>query len=179
MAEPAVEIRRSARRRTTVSVRREGEKYVALVPARMTRAQEAEVVDRLIRRLRQREGRTRVDGDADLTARAKDVATLLVPDRPELVERLASVAWSDATTRWGSCSTVSGRIRISTRLRGAPTWVVDHVLLHELAHLVEPGHGPAFHAIADRHPKRERAEGFLAGLAMGLGSEPADTAELD
>ena len=44
--------------------------------------------------------------------------------------------------------------------------MLDAVIVHELAHLVELGHGPEFQALADRYPKQERAYGFL--LAMQL-----------
>jgi predicted metal-dependent hydrolase len=49
---------------------------------------------------------------------------------------------------------------------GFPRWVLDAVIVHELAHLVEASHSAAFHALADRYPKQERAYGFL--LAMQL-----------
>ena len=57
-------------------------------------------------------------------------------------------------------------LRITDRIAGFPEWVIDAVIVHELAHLVELGHGPEFHALADRYPKQERAYGFL--LAMQL-----------
>ena len=69
-------------------------------------------------------------------------------------------------SRWGSCSPASGEIRISDRVAPFPGWVLDAVIVHELAHLVEANHSPAFHALADRYPKQERAYGFL--LAMQL-----------
>jgi len=42
-----------------------------------------------------------------------------------------------------------------------PAWVLDYVLIHELAHLIEFNHGPAFDAIVARYPKAERARGYL------------------
>jgi predicted metal-dependent hydrolase len=68
--------------------------------------------------------------------------------------------------RWGSCTPQDGTIRISSRVQGYPGWVVDAVIVHELAHLVEANHSPAFHALADRFPRQERATGFL--IAKGL-----------
>ena len=54
----------------------------------------------------------------------------------------ASVRWvSNQESRWGSCTPAEGSIRISDKVRGMPGWVLDYVLLHELAHLIEPGHG--------------------------------------
>ncbi|RSZ56532.1 M48 family metallopeptidase [Massilia atriviolacea] len=59
--------------------------------------------------------------------------------------RHASLTLSSAGTRWGSC-TVDGRIRLNWRLiHYAPT-LIDYVVAHELAHLLEMNHSPRFWA---------------------------------
>jgi hypothetical protein len=50
-----------------------------------------------------------------------------------------------------------------------PAWVVDYVLVHELAHLLVPGHGPEFWAVVDAFPRTERARGYLEGFATASG----------
>ncbi len=75
--------------------------------------------------------------------------------------------------RWGSCTVTDGSIRISTRLRGMPEWVLDYVLLHELAHLLHAGHGPEFWALLEAYPRTERAKGFLEGVTFA-GESPQD-----
>ena len=52
-----------------------------------------------------------------------------------------------------------------------PAWVVDYVLLHELAHLLETGHTPTFWRLVERYPRAERARGFLEGMALASGLE--------
>src|SRR5699024_9714247 len=78
-----------------------------------------------------------------------------------------SVSWvSNQRKRWGSCTPQTGTIRISDQVRDMPPWVLDYVLLHELAHLLENGHGPAFQSLTDRYPDKARARGFLDGVAF-------------
>ncbi len=90
------------------------------------------------------------------------------------------------TTRWASCTVEDATIRISSRLRIMPSWVLDYVLVHELAHLRVPGHGPKFWALVERYPKTERARGYLDGVsaAAALQLEPgtanaADSSDSD
>ncbi|MTB50625.1 M48 family metallopeptidase [Lewinella sp. W8] len=60
-----------------------------------------------------------------------------------------SVKLSDTYSRWGSCS-VKGNINLATRLLLAPDPVLDAVIVHELAHLVEHNHSPRFWAEVSR-----------------------------
>ncbi len=134
---------------------------VVRVPARMSKAEEARWVAVLLERLAKSERRRR-RGDDDLGERAR------VLSRRYLDGRAAprSVRWVDNQGgRWGSCTPADGTIRLSHRLQGMPDWVVDYVLLHELAHLIEPGHGPRFWALLEPYPRLERARGFLEGVA--------------
>jgi predicted metal-dependent hydrolase len=79
----------------------------------------------------------------------------------------ASVRWVDNQhRRWGSCTPADGSIRLSSRLQTMPEYVVDYVLVHELVHLIEPGHDERFWATVARYPKAERARGFLEGVEL-------------
>ncbi|HKX15028.1 MAG TPA: M48 family metallopeptidase, partial [Propionibacteriaceae bacterium] len=73
--------------------------------------------------------------------------------------------------RWASCTPSTGLIRLSHRLQPMPTWVVDYVLLHELAHLVEPTHSDRFWRLVRRYPVAEKAKGFLEGYLAGQGRQ--------
>ncbi len=80
------------------------------------------------------------------------------------------------TTRWASCSPGSGEIRVSEALREVPSYVLDYVVVHELAHLVVPGgHPPQFWEVVRRFPRTERAMGYLEAYARVLG-QGADAA---
>ena len=156
-----VTVIRSPKRRKTAQARLVDGVLEVRIPARSSKAEEARFVEDFRRRF---ERSVRAEG-IDLTARARRLARrhdLPVP---------SEIRWvANQVHRWGSCTPSTGVIRLSDRMAGFPPWVVDHVIVHELAHLVEPGHGPAFQALASRYPLAERAEGYL--LAKAGGDDP-------
>ena len=160
MAEaPVVEVRRSKRRRRTVSAYREGARIVVLIPASMSKRDEARWVADMVARLSRQESRRR-PSDEQLLARAAVLNDTWLGG----LATPSSVRWvSNQKSRWGSCTPGDRSIRLSERLQQMPAWVVDYVLVHELAHLIEPGHDARFWAWVDRYPKAERAKGYLAG----------------
>nr|BFD82806.1 M48 family metallopeptidase [Streptomyces sp. Xyl84] len=170
-----IEVRRSTRRRRTVSAYRDGDRTVVLIPARMSEAEERRWVNVMLGKLAAQESR-RSPGDTELAARAARLSAQYYDGRA----RPASVRWvTNQNTRWGSCTPAEGSIRLSHRLRGMPEYVVDYVLLHELAHLLVPGHGPDFWRLLEAYPRTERARGYLEGVAAAarLPHPPADPDE--
>nr|WP_307799804.1 M48 family metallopeptidase [Actinomadura nitritigenes] len=158
---PNVEVRRSTRRRRTVSAYRDGDKVVVMVPSRLSKAEEEQWIATILERLEERERRRR-PSDAALESRAHELSRRYLDGRADPV----SVRWvANQRTRWGSCTPDDGTIRLSTRLRGMPSWVVDYVLIHELAHLLIPGHGADFWQLVGNYPKADRARGYLEGVA--------------
>lgn len=92
-------------------------------------------------------------------------ATVARIDRPQ-----PALALSSARTRWGSCSTQSG-IRLNWRLIHLPPSLIDYVIAHEVAHLVEMNHSPRFWAVVERlHPdwRNARTELKRQGAALPL-----------
>ncbi len=168
----AIEIRRSARRRRTVSARIESDVIVVLMPATLTQAEERAWVDRMVTRLAAKRSRPHRSDD-DLGERAVEIAQRHLDGPAGRPLRPTSVRWSTTMNhRWGSCSTDSGAIRLSHRLARMPDYVLDYVLAHELVHLVHPTHGRGFKELLACYPLAERAEGFLAGwVAAASGSD--------
>lgn len=161
----AVEVRRSGRRRRTVSAYREGGRTIVLIPARFTKAEERHWVDTMLGRLAAGDRRRR-PGDAQLSDRAQALSERYLGGRA----RPASVRWvTNQLSRWGSCTPADGTIRVSVRLKGMPTYVLDYVLLHELAHLLRPAHDREFWRLLTGYPKLERARGYLEGVAAAAG----------
>ena len=157
--QPDVEVRRSKRRRRTVSAYRDGDRIVVMIPASLSRAEEAEWVETMVARLEKSERRRRPT-DQVLLQRALGLSDrylggLATPESVRWVENQKS--------RCGSCTPGDRTIRLSARLQGMPGWVIDYVLVHELAHLLEPGHDASFWAWVERYPHAERAKGYLLG----------------
>lgn len=150
-----VEVIRSARRRKTIQARVESGVLKVMVPDTLTAEQEAHWVDVMRSKLA-----TKAKTTFDLDKRANRLARAYGLRPP------TSVSWSTRQNqRWGSCTPDNGSIRLSSRMTTFPDWVIDYVLIHELAHLSESGHGPAFKALLARYPKSERAEGYLIAKA--------------
>jgi len=151
-SELVVEVIRSANRRKTAQARLHGGRLEIRIPARCSRAEEAE----LVRHFRAKFERMRVADDVDLSQRAAELA-----DRHGLPTP-ASIRWvGNQQHRWGSCTPADGTIRLSDRMSGFPAWVIDYVIVHELAHLVEAAHSVRFWELVNAYPLTERARGFL------------------
>lgn len=159
-----VEVVRSSRRRKTVQARQVGGTLRVSIPATMTKVAEERWVAEMVRRFERRAAAKEID----LTARAEALAGRLGLPRPR------AIRWVDnQESRWGSCTPADGTVRLSSRLAPFPAWVVDYVIVHELAHFVEGGHGPRFWALVGRYPRAERARGFL--IAKGLEGDEGTT----
>jgi predicted metal-dependent hydrolase len=156
-AEPfQIEVVRSKKRRRTVSAQMHGDVLRVSIPSWMSKSEEATNVAEMVRRFK----RKIATQEVDLTDRARILAkrySLRTPDSIEWAENLTSV--------WGLCTPSTKTIRMSTRLVGFPSWVLDYVIVHELAHLHVSGHGPDFWEITRRYQKTERAIGYLIAKA--------------
>lgn len=169
-------MRRSARRKRTVSAYFDGDTMVVLIPARMSSAEEehwvAEMERKLLRGKNRRVSPARQSDEA-LMQRCRELSAQYLDGDAQPT----SVRWvPPMRTRWASCTPAEGTIRVSDRLRDVPAWVLDYVLVHELAHLRVAAHNKEFWALCARYPKTERAIGYLEGLsaAAGLGLTELD-----
>jgi hypothetical protein len=169
-----IEVRRSRQRRRTVSAYREGGRTIVLIPARFTVDEEHAWVDAMIRRLAAGDKRLR-PSDEQLLERAGDLSRRFLGGLAKPV----SIAWvTNQNSRWGSCTPADGTIRVSARVKGMPAWVLDYVILHELTHLLQPGHGGEFWSLLESYPRTERARGYLEGVAAAAGLQwPEDVTE--
>lgn len=157
-----IKIVRSTKRRKTVQARKIGDVLEILAPAHLSDAQLKPHIESLRRRLEQRQ-EARCLNDDDLQQRAMEINQLYFQGRL----KWDSIRWvSNQEKRHGSCHPRRGTIRISHRIAAMPRFVQDYVLIHELAHLLEPNHSSRFWRLVNQYPKAERAKGYL--MAVGL-----------
>ena len=146
------EIVRSARRKKTIEAKVIDGVLRVYVPDSLSPEEEARWVEEMRNRLAQKVESERLD----LPRRAAELAGTYGLPQPD------QIVFSDRQRkRWGACTPATGRIRISSKLAALPSWVVDYVIVHELAHLIHNNHSPAFWCLVDEYPLAERARGYL------------------
>ena len=159
---PPIRIVASRRRRRTVAARLRSGVLELLVPEWMPRAERERWAEEMRQRLERRMERAR-PSDEKLAARARALNDRHFGGRL----RWTSIAFAEISHLWGSCTFTTGAIRIASRAAPLPDWVVDYLVVHELAHLEHSDHGPAFHELENRYPLTERARGYLMAIDHG------------
>ena len=105
-------------------------------------------------------------GDADLPRRPArsarlELDRLVAVHAGRIGKRVKSLTLRDTRSRWGSCS-VDGALSFSWRIAMAPPHVIDYLAAHEVAHLAEMNHSPAFWSLcAQLCPTTEEAKRWL------------------
>ncbi len=162
-----IKIIRSARRKKTIGAREVDGVIQLYLPAALSPQEEATYVawarKRYEARRRQRE-LLEANAEALLEQRAQALNKRYFN---------AELSWTSITYTteqnahtFGTCDPWRRRILISDRLLKMPRFVHDYVVVHELAHLLVPRHGPEFWQLVHQYPKTERARGYL--MAVGL-----------
>ena len=163
---PAYRVIRKERRRRSVSAYRQGGVIEIHIPAKMSRRQEIEIIPEMISMVLRREARER---KTDLQLMQIGIE-LLTQYLPEFDTHPASINWRNMNERWGSCTTVDKTIRISDRLVGSPSYVLNYIIFHELIHLQVPNHDSDFYNYLGRYTEAAKAEAFLEGFELGCQS---------
>ena len=171
--QPPVEIIRSPNRTRTASARLVDGTLVVRVPDGLPPLEERKLVEsltqRVLHKVRKAEGKL-----PDLVRRARDLNNLYFGGKLKVSE----IKWvTNQHHRYGSCTPSTSTIRISDRVARMPLWVLDYVLVHELAHLLQGNHSPAFWKLVARYPLTERARGYL--IATGLEAEEGPEADTE
>jgi predicted metal-dependent hydrolase len=147
-----VEVIRSTRRRKSYAARLVGGVLRVTVPSWMSLGETEAAVTEMTARFRRKLSTERIDLRARMRALRRNYGLPIADE----------IRWSDDMLgRWASCTPSTSTIRVSTRIAAFPDWVVDYVLVHEMAHLRHGGHGPEFWEAVSVYPRAERAIGYL------------------
>jgi hypothetical protein len=130
-----------------------------MVPASMPHAEREHWVEVMSHRFERRAQRSR-PSDERLEERARHLNVRHFGGKL----RWTSIGFAEMERQWGSCTFTDGAIRIARRAASLPDWVLDYLLVHELAHLVHSDHGDGFHELVGRYPLTERSKGYLLAL---------------
>jgi len=158
-----VKIVRSDKRRKTIGARVVEDTMYINAPADISEFRLKEVVNNFKRRFERRRFKKELNAKEDLKDIAERLNERYFGGRIK-VNRINYV--TDQNRKFGCCNYKSKTIRISHQLAGMPPWVRDYVIVHEMAHILEPNHSRAFWKIVSRYRPAERARGYL--MAKGF-----------
>jgi len=153
-----VKIIRSQRRRRSVSARLVND--LLLINAPLTLSQER--LDKMISDFKLKFARRKLKTELDKEKNLWDLASALNQKYFDNKLKIESIEYAvNQDSRLGCCNYRTAKIRISHKIGLAPKWVRKYVLMHEMAHLIQPNHSQAFWDIVSRYKLTERARGYL------------------
>ena len=161
--ELAVEVVRSTRRKKTIQAKMVGEKLVVYLPIGLSKKVESEWIEKMRDKVTKKRLRKELNNEDYLTARFNAFNKRYFNNQLK-VHSIKYV--TNQNTRSGSCTPVKGTIRLSHKLADMPKWVLDYVIMHEMAHLVHPDHSKKFWQKVNEYRYTERARGFLICRGM-------------
>ncbi len=157
------EIIRSRRRKKTASAVIKNNRIIIRVPHNLGEHEEKELIQKLRCKLLARQATVEANNQDWLEERAHALNRKYMKGR---VQDFSIRFVSNQKRIYGSCSVNKGTIRLSDRLLKVPGWVLDYVIIHELAHLIHPDHSRKFWNLVNAYPLTERARGYLMAISM-------------
>ena len=153
---------RSKNRRKTIGARLENETIIVYAPVNYPEKELERIIEKFKSRFARRKKKKELNAQVSLI----DIAQKLNQTYFGGAIKIESIEYSAHQDRiFGVCNYRDRSIRLSYRLAAMPEWVRDYVIMHEMAHILEPNHSPAFWALVNRYSLTERARGYL--LAKG------------
>ena len=158
-----VKIVRSKRRLRTVSGRLVENTLLVNAPLMLPQDRLEQIVAKFKLKFERKRLKEELGKSDDLLERAGKINEKYFANRL----KINSIEYAtDQNTRFGCCNYRAASIRISHRVGLMPEWVRNYVVLHEMAHLIEPNHSSAFWDIVSRYKLAERAKGYLMALGV-------------
>jgi len=163
-----VKIIRSRRRKRSVGARLVND--LLLINAPLMLAQEK--LDQIISGFKLKFARQKLKNELDKEKNILDLTCALNKQYFDNKLKIESVEYvTNQNSRFGCCNYRTAKIRISHKIGLLPQWVRKYVLIHEMAHLIEPNHSRAFWDIVYRYKLTERARGYLMAASVGMKEE--------
>jgi len=160
-----VKIIRSRRRRRTVSARLVDDLLLINAPLILPQERLDEIVSGFKLKFARKKLKTELDKEKNLL----DLASALNEKYFANKLQIKSIEYAaNQNSRFGCCNYRTAKIRISHKIGLLPEWVRKYVLIHEMAHLIEPNHSRAFWNIVSRYKLTERARGYLMSASIGM-----------
>lgn len=166
----SVKIIRSSKRKRTISARVVGNELFVYLPTGLPEEEEKKWVDKMVSKVKNHTKRGNLaDHNKELIKRVEQLNKQFFGGKL----KWNSIEYVTNQNRVnGSCTSKMGTIRISDRLINMPGWVRDYVIIHELAHLIQPNHSGAFWKLVNQYKWTERARGYL--MASSLEKDEAE-----
>jgi predicted metal-dependent hydrolase len=152
-----IEVIKSKNRRKTISARLVNNIMRIQAPASIREEKLDEIIASFKKRFEKRQARKELNSE-NLFKIAQRLNKKYFDGKIEF----DSIEYTENQNRlFGSCNFRTKTLRISHRLVNMPDWVRDYVIIHEMAHILEPNHGKSFWELVNRYELSERARGFL------------------
>ena len=165
-----VEVKRSKRRKRTISARLDGDIMYVYAPVDTPEKELHKIIENFKKRFARRNLKRELNKERNLREVFSELNKIYFDGKI----KIKSIEYvTNQQKICGSCNYKKKTIRISHCLAHMPEWVRDYVIIHEMAHILEPNHSKAFWDIVYRYKLVERARGFL--IAKGM----EDNQELD
>ncbi len=162
-----VKIIRSRKRKRSVGARLVDDLLLINAPLMLPQ----EKLDKIINGFKSKFARQKLKNELDKDKNLLDLSSALNKQYFGNKLKIESIEYStNQNSRFGCCNYRSAKIRISHKIGLMPKWVRKYVLIHEMAHLIEPNHSRRFWDIVSRYRLTERARGYL--MATGSSSLP-------
>ena len=160
-----VKIIRSHRRRRSVSARLVNDLLVVRAPLMISQGRLDEIVNGFKLRFSRKKVKAELDEKENLSDLAKDINREYFENKL----KIGSIEYTvNQNSRFGCCNYRSAKILISHKIGLLPKWVRKYVLIHEMAHLIQPNHSRAFWDIVYRYKLTERARGYLMAASTQM-----------
>ncbi len=158
-----VEVKRSKKRKKTISARLDGDTMYIYAPVDIQEKELHKIINNFKKRFSRRNLKRELNKEQNL----RDMFNKLNKKYFDEQIKVKSIEYvTNQKSKYGCCNYKKKTIRISHYLSQMPDWVRDYIIIHEMAHILEPNHSKAFWDIVYRYKLAERARGFLIAKGM-------------